>query len=143
MSDRWPLQLIVYGTTEPAIVRQIINDYGLTENHNDGPLVLGETYLNCETSTDAPDLAEEIIRRAPITAFLCWSDPKYEWLGTGVMYASDLDQYHFASDSDGNPLFRRNQVMEMLTLDKPELEQTLGVPWFNRMQALLAEELAV
>ena len=138
MSDHWPITAVIYETDRPHLVYDILVErFNLASLEDDnGTLLLGRSYRDDETSALPAEIVDEIMDLAPNTSFECFTEPAYEWMGSGAIYTPDLGCYHFICDADGTPHYSRKYVMELLTLDKPELEEKLGIPWFNRIQEL-------
>ena len=138
MSDRWPLSLRIYDSPqeEHDLLLDTIHNYSMSDGDDWDDIDYDSIYLDAETSNMAEDLARDIIEIAPNTTFKTWTDPKYEWLGSGVVYVPGLGSWYFTSDANANALFTREDVITMLTLEQKELEEKLGMPWFKRLAEL-------
>lgn len=154
MSDYTPVQLIVYDCPpeEREAICEIIESegYGIDYfgGHDFETLLFDQAYGDDEASLTAPeDVGNEIIARAPGSTFVIWSDPKYEYLGSIVMYAPDLGPFTADCDSDGNAVFTAAKIISLVGEhfrdDSPpgsrdEFKRALGVPWGERMDQLRA-----
>lgn len=76
-------------------------------------------------------LADELIDVAPAAAFHTWSAPRYESVGTLIIYDPVLGRFEAECDHAGVALFRADQLRRAVAsnLDRGQWEMLLGGPW--------------
>ncbi|MFB6984538.1 hypothetical protein [Streptomyces sp. NPDC056304] len=113
MPSESPLQVIIYASPEHehSAVRQAIasfdlsTDWGLSANHTEPAIHLGETYGTLKAPLGTSDgLADRLRTDAPGTTFLLWQDPHFEEAdGHYVAYAAGVGSFEATCNASGAP----------------------------------------
>lgn len=143
MSDRTYFQLIVYACPpeQQEAVLDVIDEYGLTPESAEAPepraLLLDERYVYDETALGtSSEVASNLMRRAPSTAFECWEDPKYEYGGQIHRYTPELGLFEGDCNSEGQSYLTEDRIAAFLdTKAYGALGQQAGLPWRHALDA--------
>ena len=141
MGDWTPLQVKIYDCPEDqrAAVLDVLRDYSLLQGFCESigaTLTLGDEYGKHEAAgNESEDLADALLSAAPGATFKTWTDPAYEWLGSGVMYAPGLGRFDFESDATGTPVFDQGWIVQALATSG-DFENKIGMPWTRAIHAI-------
>jgi len=137
MGDTTNVQVYIYACPDDqrAAMLEILEYHRLSPDWY-GPtgdtLELGQAYgSNYAAGDESEEIAAEIIEAAPGAVFQAWTDPAYEWLGSGVMYTPELGRFGYESDSNGEPQFGQAAVLDAIA--SGDVEKAIGVPWRDAM----------
>lgn len=142
MSDRTHLQLQILHCP-PDQLRKVhaVIEYSICDLADDEDVELGETYEVEETVCGTADeIAAKLQQDAPDAAWLCWEDPKYEWLGKLHRYTPELGLWSRECDANGTPLFVAEEVLQFTRnplIGMQQLRLALGLAHEQALETLL------
>jgi hypothetical protein len=79
------------------------------------------------TGDAAEQVVSDILELCPEVRICAQTDPAYEWLGLLAMATPELGRYDAECDANGNPLFRRTEILEWVNEAQGPFEQPGGV----------------
>jgi hypothetical protein len=154
MGDTTNFQLTIYDCPDDQreSLVQVIQDLRQDGDFSGAPsegfdeLELMNAYTDGLASLTAhDDYATDIIEAAPGATFVCWTDPKYEWLGGLVMYTPNLGRFDADCDANGVPAIGPYAILQAV-VDQPEnatrdeildaLGKLTGWAWLDRVHLL-------
>lgn len=104
-------------------------------NDGDDENLFQQWYEDEASLTDSVDVGKEIAALAPGASFECWTDPKYEYLGSLFACTPQDGVFEQECDSDGNPVFTRKEVLDIVADPTgPKVAAALGLRWESRFE---------
>lgn len=135
MSDRSYTQLIIRAIPDDQVeaASKVLVQFFGTVATTAADMVADE-YIEADGRLDmAEELADVLIATAPGMAFITWTDPRYEYEGTLVMYAPRLGRFQNPCNAEGNATFTEYQISGWLGLTMTDLLVKLGRPWTDAL----------
>lgn len=156
MGDRSSFQATVYDVPSRNIQALLdeVESYGLNVDWSEAPPKNGERFIDIigkdgEITFTCEEInlgMEEEFGKFLIgleAVFDCWQDPKYEWLGRGVMNHPEIGSFEYECGSDGEPMIAMHRVDAALTTGSIEtVRELLGTEYRKRFKELTKVPLA-